>query len=960
MKVASRAVSSTLVLAASCLLPLSTTLAQDAPKPPAKTPQAAPSKGKAKAGLKVDYQKFTLANGLEVIFHVDRSDPVVAVNLTAHVGSAREKTGRTGFAHLFEHLLFLESENLGKGGLDKMTARIGGSGANGSTSQDRTNYLQTVPKDALEKMIWAEADKLGWFINTVTDQVLAKEKQVVKNEKRQSVDNNPYGHTSYVIDKALYPADHPYNWQVIGSLEDLQNATVDDVKEFFRRWYVPNNVTLVIAGDFDTAQAKKWVEKYFGEIKRGEEIKPIAKRAGFVKETVKLYHEDNFARVPALTMVWPAVEQLHADSYALDVLSEYLSRGKKAPFYKVLVEDKKLTSNVSIGNRTSEVAGQFMLSVRAFDGKSLDEVASAVSEAFAKFEKEGIAEKDLNRIKAGQETQFYNSLSSVLGKSSQLAEYNYLTGNPGFVEQDIKNILAVTPADVMRVYEKYIKGKNYVATSFVPKGKVALALSGSGKAEVVEEKIVQGAEDAVDPSINATYTKTPSKIARATEPAYGAAAEVKLPTVWNDKLKNGLRVYGIQNDEVPLVQFEILIDGGLLMEDINKVGVANLMARMMTQGTAKKTPQELEEAIQQLGASINVSARTEDIRITVNTLARNYAATLALVEEILLEPRWDEKEFSLLKQSVLSQIRQQDANPNMLAANAYSKLIYGNENIRSRNILGSAETVNAINIDDLKAYYNKNLSPSVARMHVVGALPKASISHSLGELAKKWQAKKVDLPAPMKAANLNTAKVYFVDVPDAKQSVLQIGYPALAATDKDFYAANVMNYILGGGGFASRLTQQLREGKGYTYGIRSGFSGSRSVGDFSISSGVRSNVTLESAQLIKQILQDYAVTYSDADLATTKSFLIKSNARAFETFTAKLGMLENISKYDWTANYVKEREQIVKTMTLEQIKALSQKYLDPNKMIWLVVGDAKTQLPRMKELGFGEPVLLSK
>lgn len=922
--------------------------------------QISKTKSKAAASLKVDYQKFSLANGLEVIFHVDRSDPVVAVNLTAHVGSAREKAGRTGFAHLFEHLLFLESENLGKGGLDKMTARIGGSGANGSTSQDRTNYLQTVPKDALEKMIWAEADKLGWFINTVTDQVLAKEKQVVKNEKRQSVDNNPYGHTSYVIDKALYPTDHPYNWQVIGSLEDLQNATVDDVKEFFRRWYVPNNVTLVIAGDFDTAQAKQWVEKYFGEIKRGEEIQPLAKRAGFVKETVKLYHEDNFARVPALTMVWPAVEQLHADSYALDVLSEYLSRGKKAPFYKVLVEDKKLTSNVSIGNRTSEIAGQFMVSVRAFDGKTLDEVAAAVAEAFAKFEKEGITEKDLNRIKAGQETQFYNSLSSVLGKSSQLAEYNYLTGNPGFVEQDIKNILAVTPADVMRVYEKYIKGKNYVATSFVPKGKVALALSGSNKAEVVEEKIVQGAEDAVDPNINASYTKTPSKIARDKEPAYGPAAEVKLPTVWNDKLKNGLRVYGIQNDEVPLVQFEILIDGGLLLEDINKVGVANLMARMMTQGTAKKTPQELEEAIQQLGASIIVNARTEDIRITVNTLARNYPATLALVEEILLEPRWDEKEFSLLKQSVLSQIRQQDANPNILAANAYSKLIYGKDNIRSRNILGSAETVNAISIDDLKAYYSKNLSPSVARMHVVGALPKTVISHSLSALSKKWQAKKVDLPAPMKTAHVGEAKVYFVDVPDAKQSVLQIGYPALAATDKDFYAATVMNYILGGGGFASRLTQQLREGKGYTYGIRSGFTGTQSVGDFSISSGVRSNVTLESAQLIKQILQDYGNTYTDADLATTKGFLIKSNARAFETSTAKIGMLDNISKFGWAPDYVKAREQIVKTMSVEQIKALSQKYLDPSKMIWLVVGDAKTQLPRMKELGFGEPVLLSK
>jgi zinc protease len=201
--------------------------------------------------FKIDYEKFTLPNGLDVIFHIDRSDPVVAVSLTAHVGSAREKAGRTGFAHMFEHLLFLESENLGKGGLDKLTARIGGSGANGSTNRDRTNYLQTVPKDALEKMLWAEADKLGWFINTVTEPVLQKEKQVVKNEKRQGVDNNPYGHTSYVIDKALYPEDHPYNWQVIGSLDDLQNAQLEDVKEFFRRWYVPNNVTLTVAGGFD-------------------------------------------------------------------------------------------------------------------------------------------------------------------------------------------------------------------------------------------------------------------------------------------------------------------------------------------------------------------------------------------------------------------------------------------------------------------------------------------------------------------------------------------------------------------------------------------------------------------------------------------------------------------------------------------------------------------------------------
>ena len=919
-----------------------------------------PAQKASNAGLKIDFQKFTLPNGLEVIFHVDRSDPVVAVSITAHVGSAREKAGRTGFAHLFEHLLFLESENLGKGGLDAMTARIGGSGANGSTSRDRTNYLQTVPNDGLEKMLWAEADKLGWFINTVTDPVLAKEKQVVKNEKRQGVDNNPYGHTSYVIDKALYPADHPYNWQVIGSLEDLQNAQLEDVKEFYRRWYVPNNVTLVVAGDFDTVQAKKWVKKYFAEIKRGPEPARQPKRPGVVREMVKLYHEDNYATLPELTRAWPTVAQYHPDSYPLNVLADYLSNGKKAPLYKVLVEDKQLTSDVGMFNGDSELAGDMQLSVRAFPGKDLDVVSAAVDEALSMFERDGISATDLGRIKAGQERQFYNSLSNVLGKGAQLAQGNIFANDPAIAQKEIARILAVRPADVKRVYAKYLKGKNYVATSFVPKGKVDLALEASKKAEVVEEKIVQGAEDAVDPTIEAKYDRTPSSFDRTKEPPYGSAAVVKIPALWEEKLGNGLRVYGIQNSEVPLVQFDIVIDGGQLLDDMNKVGVANIMARMMTQGTQKKTAQELEEAIDQLGSAINVFASTEDVRISVNTLAKNYDATLALVEEILFEPRWDAKEFDLIKQSVKSQIQQQRGNPNAVATAQFNKLVYGDANVRSRSILGTAATVDTITLDDLKAFFSKNISPSVARMHVVGAVDKAKIVGSLKGINTRWAAKKVEIPVYKLPEPPAKAQVYFYDVPNAAQSVLRFGYPALPATSTDFYPATVANYILGGGGFASQLTQQLREGKGYTYGINSGFAGSRDSGTFSIQSGVRANVTLESAQLIKSILENYGKNYSDSDLETTKSFLIKSNARAFETAGTKLGMLENISKYGWKPDYIKGREQIVKDMTIARVRDLSAKYLDPNRMIWLVVGDAKTQLPRLKELGFGEPILIQK
>ena len=369
-----------------------------------------------------------------------------------HVGSAREIEGRTGFAHLFEHLLFLESENLGKGGLDKMSARIGGSGANGSTSPDRTNYLQTVPKDALEKMIWAESDKLGWFINTVTKPVLEKEKQVVKNEKRQSVDNRPYGHNQYLIDKSLYPKDHPYNWQVIGSLEDLQNATLEDVKTFFKKWYVPNNATLVLSGDLDVNQAKEWVHKYFDEIPRGEEIIPLEKRSGNLEKIKHLYFEDNFAKVPQLTMVWPSVERYHPDSYALEVLSQYLTQGKSAPLNMVLIDELKITSYTSMYNYSNELAGSIQLSIRAFNDVNLDQVKDGIIRAFEKFENEGFSEKDLNRIKAGQETDFYRSLSSVIGKGTNLASYNTYTGNPGYISEDIKNTLAVNTEDVMFVY----------------------------------------------------------------------------------------------------------------------------------------------------------------------------------------------------------------------------------------------------------------------------------------------------------------------------------------------------------------------------------------------------------------------------------------------------------------------------------------------------------------------------
>ena len=900
-------------------------------------------------GLSIDYERYQLPNGLDVVLHVDRSDPLAAVAMTFHVGSAREVAGKTGFAHLFEHLFFLDSENLGPGGLDRLMTRVGSS-TNGSTSRDRTNYFEVVPIDGLEKALWAEADKAGFFINTVSESVVAKEKQVVKNEKRQSVDNNPYGHTSYVLDRALYPEGHPYRWQVIGSLDDLESATLADVKAFHSRWYGPNNATLVVAGDIDVEQTKAWVEKYFGEIpSRDMPQRPDYPEVILTQNTL-LFHEDNFARLPMLTMAWPTVPMYHADSYALRALGAILTSGKSTPFYEVLVEEDAVAPGVSASNGSQELAGRFTVRVRAFAGLDLDDVQASVERAFARFEEEGVPPEELARVKAGTETAFYRGLSSAIGKAFSLAQYTIFAGSPAYVTEDLEHTLGVTEQDVVRVYETYLKDRPFVATSFVPMGQADLALEGSQRAEVVEEQIVAGAEGSFTVQRGEDVSPEGS-FDRSVEPAFGTSPSLSAPNVWSESLSNGVQVLGIEDREIPLVQFELRMKGGLLVEDPDRIGAANLLAEIMTEGTAGRTPAELEQAIDMLGASISVRASRESFVISGSTLARTFAETMALVEEILLEPRFDAEEFDLAKQRVRNGLRQRASSPGAVAGDVFSRLLYG-DHIFAENPQGSLASVEAMEIEDLQDYYSRALAPAIAAYHVAGAVSQSEVMASLANLSERWSGEAPHFPsAPTWSGD--RAGLYFVDIPGAKQSVLQIGYLALAETDPEFYPATVLNFRLGGGGFASELTQVLREGKGYTYGIRSGFRGTDLPGPFSISSNVRSNVTLESLDLVKGIVEAHGPEFDETDLEATQSFLLRTNARAFETLGSKLAVLRAMSSYGFPADYVLQREEIVRTMTIPEIQRLAAEYLDPAGMIWLVVGDARTQAGRLGAMGLG-------
>jgi zinc protease len=908
-------------------------------------------------GVSVPFERYQLPNGLTVILHRDPSDPIAAVAMTFHVGSAREVEGRTGFAHLFEHLFFLDSENLGPGGLDRLMTRIGSS-TNGSTSRDRTNYFEVVPTDGLEKALWAEADKLGYFINTVTQDVVDKERQVVKNEKRQGVDNNPYGHASYVIDRALYPEGHPYRWQVIGSLEDLDAASLADVKEFHSRWYGPNNATLVVSGDIDVAQTRTWIEKYFGEIP-SRPLPDVAEAPAVqLADVHKLLHEDNFAQLPQIQLAWPTVPSYHEDEYALDYLAQILTDGKNAPFYEVIVEEKQLAPAVSAVNGTQELAGRFTMTVRAFPNTDLDSVMAAVDSAFARFEAEGIPATEMERVRAGAETGFYGAISSVLGKAFQLAQYEIIAGDPGYLQEDLRRTLAVTAEDVMRVYEQYIKDRPYVAASFVPRGAPTLALEGSTKAEVVEEPIVQGAEAEILIDDRSDILRTASSFDRAVEPPFGGPPTLRAPDVWKASLTNGVQVLGVEDQEAPLVQFELRIRGGQLVEQPGKVGVANLLAQTMTEGTAAKSPAELEQAIDLLGAAIDVSSSRESLTIRGSTLARNWPQTIALVEEILLGPRYDPQEFELARQRVRSALVQQTSSPTAIAGDVFNRLLYG-DHILAENPLGTPEGLEQISIPDLQAYHERALAPSLAAFHVAGAVTQEEVMSALQGLEARWAGEAPALPEPP-AWDPSRRGLYFVDVPNASQSVLNVGYLALRETDDDFWPATVTNFRLGGGGFASDLLQTLRESKGYTYGIGSGFRGSTLPGPFVISSAVRSNVTFESLELIKQIVERHGPDFDEEDLEATKSFLLRANAGAFETLGAKLGVLTDMSAYGFPADYVLQREAVVRNFTIDDARRLSTRYLDPSQMIWLVVGDARTQLGRLAPLGLGAPKTLDR
>ncbi|HEY4650965.1 MAG TPA: pitrilysin family protein, partial [Pontibacter sp.] len=501
--------------------------------------------------LVIPYEKYKLANGLTLIVHEDHSDPVVHVDVTYHVGSAREEVGKSGFAHFFEHMMFQGSDNVADEEHFKIVSDAGGT-LNGTTNRDRTNYFETLPSNQLETALWLEADRMGFLLDAVTQKKFEVQRETVKNERGQNYDNRPYGLVYEKTSQNLYPHGHPYSWTTIGYIEDLNRVDVNDLKNFFLRWYGPNNATVTVGGDVKPAEVVKLVEKYFGSIPAGPAVEDMKPMPVQLDKDRYVSYEDN-VRFPMLRMTYPVVESGHKDEHALNLLADIIGRGRNSIFYKNFVKEQKAMS-ASAFNSTSELAGEFAFSVTAFPNTSLAQTEELIRKSLAEFETRGVTDEDLQRYKAQAESEAVNSLASVSGKVSLLAHLETFNNNPNYIQEEIRRINALSKADVMRVYNQYIKGKHAVLLSVVPKGKSDLV------AKADNYKIDTGKSVAQPQNYgNLKYTKAVDTFDRSKRPVAGQATAVTVPNYYTTKFKNGLKVIGTKSDEIPTVTMQLTI-----------------------------------------------------------------------------------------------------------------------------------------------------------------------------------------------------------------------------------------------------------------------------------------------------------------------------------------------------------------------------------------------------------------
>ena len=900
------------------------------------------SVAKQEGQIVIPFDKYELDNGLTVILHPDNSDPLVHVDITYHVGSAREEPGKSGFAHFFEHMMFQGSENVADEQHFGLITESGGT-LNGSTNTDRTNYYETVPSNQLERMLWLESDRMGFFLDAVTETKFENQRETVKNERGQNYDNRPYGLLRERVNEAMFPEGHPYSWLTIGYIEDLNRADLNDLKKFFLRWYGPNNATLTIGGDLDEAQTLAWVKKYFGGIPRGPEVLAPEYTDVVLAEDRYISMEDNVS-LPLFYMAFPTVHVNHPDEAPLDVLMSILGSGKTSLLYKNMVKNGKAVQ-AQAGHACGELSCQFTVLALPTPGNTLAELEKIARASLEEFESRGGAnDDDLERVKAGIVSDMIYGLESVSGKVSQLAAYQTYRNNPNAIGDDIARYETVTKEDVMRVYKQYIKDKHSVVMSIVPKGQADAIIKADTWQRYTRTLPPESDESGL------VLRPGTSDFDRSVIPPSGKNPSIKVPEIYQAKTANNIAILGAVNDEVPTTTIRLRIAAGQTREPIGKLGLGALTAAMMEEATQKSTAETLSNELQKLGSSVDFNAGDKFTTMSIRTLTKNLDQTLLIAIEKLTEPKFEQADFERLQKQQIEGLKNAKKDAGATATGAFNKLVFGANNSFAYASGGTIETVAKLSLDDVKAFYAANYGPAKSELIVVSDLAEASVKTAL-KVLDQWQGKTTEVPALNAFPALATGTLYFIDKPGAAQSEIRIGKRALKydATG-EYYLVDLMNYNLGGA-FNSRINLNLREDKGYTYGARSFFYGDDIHGFYRAQAGVRSDTTADSIVQFRNEISEFAEQgMSDNELRFMKNAIGQRDAREYETPYQKLGFLAEIMTYALDKSFVDEQNVILANISKDELNALAKKYLVLDDMITVVVGDKASVLDSLKPL----------
>ena len=907
------------------LIPLLFTIA------PVESQNSAPPQ-QAGSAPKIEFEKYTLPNGLQVILHVDRKLPVVHVNQWFHVGSKNERPGRSGFAHLFEHMMFQGSKHASKEYFtyaETAGANVREGGVNGTTNQDRTNYFATVPSGNLENLLWLESDRLATLLDALTVEKLNNQRDVVKNERRQGLENTPYGRWFKLIAENLYPSRHPYANDVIGVHEDLTAASLDDVKEFFATYYTPNNLSLVIAGDFDPATAKRLVEKYFGTIPAGPALDRPAKGTPRLDGEKIVEVKD---RVPQerTYFAWHTPALFDPGDAELDLVATILTDGLSARLNKALIYDRQLASDVVAFQQSQPLTSSFIMWVTARPGTDLATVERTVSEEIERLAKTGPTEEELTRARTKWEFNFVTGLERIGGfggKADILNQYNTYFGNPDMFQVDFGRYRNATAESVRNVVHSYLNTRNRLLVRFRPEQ--------SGRTSTVT-------------------------VDRTKEPPLGGDKPFSAPDVKTAKLENGLEVFVVERRELPKVSVALATRAGSVTDPAGKSGLASLTTRVMRRGTTSKGALEIDTALGDLGTAIGWGVGREGARLSLDVLKRNVSPALAILSDVARNPSFPAAEFEREKKLALDTLAQQANNPNAVASRVAFMLAFGLDHPYGTPPAGLPNTVSPLAREDLTRFHQSNWKPASTAIVFAGDLTLAEAT----DLARKhfggWTggaAPETNIPP---ARPVGPGKVFLVDRQDAAQTVIAHVLPAPARKATDYYALVLADAVYGGGGFGTRLNLNLREDKGYSYGVFSNAALLSAAGAIIASGGVQTDKTTESASEFMKELRDLAGSkpISEAELTGARLTKVRGYAQQFES----LGRVADQILTLWTvrlptAELQQEPEKLM-SVPVSAVNAAAARYARPAGATLLLVGDLSKIEAGIRKLNIGEIVRL--